>query len=244
MQRVHLIRRDDDRPHMSWKRLMKVNVHQIPTHGPRRFDENEAFRPYSTCHPCSDAVARHRPRVRKRIGLDQPSRWRQNRHTPCAQHPGDFSRLGDELTIGQPGRNEVGELVHGQYRHPVCRIITETKPAIHLAHSVGERSASRHNQQPASFGAVPDRGQRGIEMLRMLEGAAAELHNDLDNAFSGNYFWQNHRSVTSCRTVFSLSIRHYQRPSRLPRTLPTIQATRARSSAGAKRAFMDTTLCE
>ena len=229
---------------MSWKRLMKENVHQITTHTTRRLDENEALRSHPSGYPCSDTVARHRPCVRKRIGLDQPSRWRQHRHTPCAQHPSDFGWLGDERSTGQPGRNDVGKLVHGQYRHPVCRIIGETKPAIDFAHSVGERSAPRNNQQPASPGTAADRSQCGIELSRVPEDSAPELDYDLDNASIGDSSPRNQGPVSASRTVFVLSARHYRRPSRPTRTVPAIQATRLQSGAGSTRACMDTSLCE
>src|SRR5436309_10824496 len=97
-----MIRRNDHRRDVSRERAREVRVDQVAasTVGrARRLDEDDAPRADRTGHPGGDAVARHHPRARERVGLAQPAIRREHRDLTTgigAEYSGDLARLRDE----------------------------------------------------------------------------------------------------------------------------------------------------
>ena len=104
---------------------------------------------------------------------------------PRAKRGGDLARVLDERAAGQPRRDEMRVLIHGQHGHPVRRIIGEPEPPIHFADRVGEGPAARHDQQSTRAGGGADRRERGVEMFSARQQPAAELHDGFDDACLG-----------------------------------------------------------
>ena len=167
---------------MSRQGSLEVRIDELVSASARRFDQHKTPCADLAGHPGGDAVARDRPRVGQRVGFAQPSIGREHRDTDRASSAtADLARFRDDHAARQPCRDEMRVLVHGQHRHPVRRIIGEMEIAIHLAHGIGERSSSRHDQQPPRPRGRADRCERGVEELGVRQQRAAQLDDRVDH---------------------------------------------------------------
>ena len=69
------------------------------------------------------------------------------------------------------------------------RIVGQANAGIDGAHSVGERTAARHDQQSACAPEISEHTEDAIELLGVLQQASADLDDEvdaLDSAFSNS----------------------------------------------------------
>jgi hypothetical protein len=141
-----------------------------------RLHEQEPFGVKNASDPGRDAIARDVPRVRQGIRLTKPARGSKHRDPAGAKRVWNPGCLGDEDTLFQTRRKDVGVLVHRQHRHPVSGILWQPQPVMHIADDVGERAAAWYNDDALSAGSG-DYLEDRIETLDIGQQAATELHD-------------------------------------------------------------------
>jgi len=89
----------------------------------RGLDEDQLTRAHLPGDPRGNAVAGHVPRMRKRIGVSQPSRRPEDRHTAAADRRANLAGIVDQRRLNQTLRDHLRVLIHRSDRHPVRRVV-------------------------------------------------------------------------------------------------------------------------
>src|SRR5262245_46952830 len=123
------------------------------------------------------------------IGFAQPSVRRQHGYTARVECGGDGAAVLNDGGVPESIRDRVRVLVHRQHRHPVRRVVCYSKPAVDLAHDVGERSAARHDEQPTVAGGVIDGEQHAQKVLEVSEQSTTNFYDDVDHRSNLQLEW-------------------------------------------------------
>ena len=100
------------------------------------------------------------------------------------QGRGDAAHAVDERGIGDARGQGMCVLIHPQHRHPVRRILADPRALEHLAHRVGERPATRDDDQAAARPEGGDRLDGELEGARLAEQSPTDLEHRV-NAIAG-----------------------------------------------------------
>jgi hypothetical protein len=103
--------------------------------------------------------------MRKRIGFAHPSIRGEHGNAAFVERSANVVRSRHQLAGWQPRRDEMRVLVHCQDRHPVGGLVREAEQVIHLAHRVGERTASGNHGQRDTPAGLEDLRQNVLEVF-------------------------------------------------------------------------------
>ena len=73
----------------------------------------------------------------------------------------------------------MGVLIHPQHRHPVRRVLADLGPLEHLAYGLGERPATRDDDQASAPPEGGDRLDGELEGTRLAEQAPADFEDGM-----------------------------------------------------------------
>jgi len=88
--------------------------------------------------------------MRERIRGPEPAVWREHGEPVGLEGCGDRAVAVDQRGVGEAGGERVRVLVHPEHRHPVRRVFADLDPLEHFPDRVGERTAPRKHQEPAT----------------------------------------------------------------------------------------------